>query len=338
MTIKEQLLIHIGSFAASALVVWCILAFMTSCVNDNLEDCSLDLKFRYLYNMQNADGFANEAGVVDLYVFDSEKRFVSRYTADVSGKEDFTMHLPLPTPGKYTFVAWAHGTELDNEMSNFDIPEIKVGESPELLTARIRRIGNTAKYKQNSLLNGTLEAEVSGENRHLCIDMMKCNNDIRVILMPIRAGQTLVSEDYDIRIEGNNGWLAFNAAPYRRDELTYAPHNQVRIANQTNPDTENEEIDNAILADLSTSRIMAGSNPRLIVHNKRFGRDILNIDLAWFLSLQAIGEHKAEWSNQEYLDRQDKYSMTFFIDDTTWLTTHIIVNGWVLSLEDIGLK
>lgn len=314
-----------------------VMAALTSCINDGLDDCTLDVRFRYVYNMQEADGFAREADEVDLYVFDSEKRFVGRHTATGIDGEGFTMRLPLPSPGRYSFVAWAHGTKESGEMSHFEIPEIRKGESPEVLTARIRRTGNIASTRQNSLLNGTLEAEVSGADRHLRIDMMKCTNAIRVILMPIRAGQNLISEDYDIRIEGNNGWLAYNAAPYRRDELIYKPHLQRHTVSQK-PDTGNPEIDNAVIADLSTSRIMYGSNPRLVVHNRKFNRDILDIDLAWFLSLQAIGEHKAEWSDQEYLDRQDEYAMTFFIDDTTWLTTYIIVNGWVLSLEDIGLK
>ena len=65
----------------------------------------------------------------------------------------------------------------------------------------------------------------------------------------------------------------------------------------------------------------------------------MNLNLAWFLSLQAIGEHRAEWSDQEYLDRQDEFAMTFFIDadQGTWMQTHFVVNGWVLSLEDVEL-
>lgn len=338
MFIKHPVTLNTAVLIVSYLVSFAFLAFLTSsCIDEKSDKCTLDLTFRYLYNMQGTDGFGSQADIVDLYIFDSSNRFVGHHSEYVVEKENFTMHLPLPAPGKYTFVAWARGNDIDEHMSDFEIPELKNVVSPESLTARIRRTANVASNKQNPLLNGTLVAEVSGENRHLCIDMKKCTNDIRVILMPIRAGQNLISDNYVIRIEGKNGWLAYNAETFRPDPLTYAPHRQVRIVSQA-PDTENPEIDNAIIADFSTSRIIAGSNPRLIVYNKRSNLELLDIDLAWFLSLQAIGEHKTEWSNQEYLDRQDKYALTFFVDDTTWLKSRIIVNDFVLSLEDIGLK
>ena len=77
-------------------------------------------------------------------------------------------------------------------------------------------------------------------------------------------------------------------------------------------------------ADFNTSRILDGSNARLVVRNASSGREILNINLPW--------------TNQEYLDRQDEYSMTFFIDGATWMETKIVVNGWVLSLQDIDFS
>ncbi len=207
---------------------------------------------------------------------------------------------------------------------------------PQDLSARIRRTENRVNHKLNSLLNGVLQAEVSGANRHLTIEMMKCTNALRVILMPARAGKTLVSEEYDIHIEGRNGWLSYDASTYQADPVIYYPYDQ-KLEKREAGNDGGSEIDNAVVADINTSRILYGSNPRLVIKNTSLDKDVLNIDLAWFLTLQAIGEHKGEWSNQEYLDRQDEYAMTFFIDNSTWMTTRVIVNGWVLSLEDTEL-
>lgn len=312
------------------------MAVMSSCVYDDQSDCTLNLKFRYVYNMQNADGFTHEADEVQVYIFDSNKQFVGKYSSPVGDEETCTMQLPLLKSGKYTFVAWAYSKKEQGELANFDLQESGAPSSIEALSARLQRVEGKANHHLNSWLNGTLEAEVSGSNRNLTIDMMKCTNAIRVILMPARAGNTLESSDYDIHIEGRNGWLAYDASPYQPDSLTYYPYYQKLEKNSNNNNTA--EIDNAVVADLNTSRIMYGSNPRLVVRNSKLDKELLNIDLAWFLSLQAIGEHKSEWSNQEYLDRQDEYAMTFFIDNDTWMRARILVNGWALSLESTKLK
>ena len=324
-------------YAISVLSFVLAMMSMTSCIHDNQDDCTLDLSFRYVYNMQNTDGFAHEVDVVDVYVFDNNNHFVGQYATSVAEDKDCTMHIPLPTPGKYTFVAWARSMDETDDLANFEIPASEKCNAKEDLTARLRQVNGRADHKLNSLLNGTLEAEVSGANRHLTIDMMKCTNALRVILMPSRAGQTFVSEDFDIHIEGNNGWLAYDASTYQVDPVIYYPYYQ-KLEQKSSGNAEGAEIDNAVVADLNTSRILYGTNPRLVIRNTKMEREILNIDLAWFLTLQAIGEHKGEWGNQEYLDRQDEYAMTFFIDGDTWMKTHIIVNGWVLSLEETELE
>lgn len=310
---------------------------MVSCMHDNQDDCTLDLSFRYVYNMQNADGFAHEVDEVDVFVFDNANHFVGKYTSGVKEGKDNTMHIPLPVSGKYTFVAWARSLGESDEFANFTLSASGKCDTKEELTARLRQASGRADHKLNSLLNGTLEAEVSGAKRHLTIDMMKCTNAIRVILMPSSVGKTFASEDFDIHIEGRNGWLAYDASTYQKDPVIYYPYYQ-KLEQKGSENVSDAEINNAVVADLNTSRIMYGSDPRLVIRNTKIGRDILNIDLAWFLSLQAIGEHKGEWGNQEYLDRQDEYAMTFFIDGDTWMKTHIIVNGWVLSLEETELE
>ncbi len=312
------------------------MAVMSSCVYDDQSNCTMDLTFRYVYNMQNADGFTNEADEVEVYVFDSDKHFVGKYSSRVGDGESCTMQLPLLDPGKYTFVAWAYSNNEKDDLANFKLQEQDNITSIDALSARLQRVDNRVEHRLNSWLNGTLEAEVSGANRHLTINMMKCTNAIRVILMPASAGQVLDSDDYDIHIDGRNGWLAYDASPYQPDSVTYYPYYQ--SLERSNNGNKAEVIDNAVVADLNTSRIMDGSSPRLVVHNLKLDKELLNIDLAWFLSLQAIGEHKSEWSNQEYLDRQDEYAMTFFIDNSTWMRARIIINGWALSLDDAKLQ
>ena len=39
-------------------------------------------------------------------------------------------------------------------------------------------------------------------------------------------------------------------------------------------------------------------------------------------------------TDQQFLDRNDAYTLVFFLDDgLSWLKTQIIINGWVIRLN-----
>lgn len=326
------------SFMCSALIT----LLLSSCIKDDQDECGLDIQFRYTYNIQNANSFGQNASWVRVWIFDTGGKFVSQHWEEGDHiLNDFKLHIPALATGDYTFVAWAHNTKEKGEYANFEFPDLKPGDTIENLTARLKRSDNTCNNRLNSLLNGTLKATVTGSTQTLTVDMMKCTNTIRIILMPYRAGQKLNDQDYEFIIEGKNGWLSYNASQYKEDLLTYRPYYKETLdADRTKglATKAGEGIDNAVVAELNTSRMLYDTNPRLIIRHKDTQREVMNINLTWFLSLQAIGEHKSEWDNQEYLDRQDEYAMTFFVDGQTWMQTRILVNGWVLSLEDIGLN
>jgi hypothetical protein len=43
--------------------------------------------------------------------------------------------------------------------------------------------------------------------------------------------------------------------------------------------------------------------------------------------------------DQEYLDRQDEYNMTFFLDESgNWISSSIIVNSWRVVLNNQVIK
>ena len=45
-----------------------------------------------------------------------------------------------------------------------------------------------------------------------------------------------------------------------------------------------------------------------------------------------------EMTNQEYLDRQDEYNMTFFLDESMkWINTSIIINDWVVRFNELDM-
>ncbi|MEE0863542.1 MAG: FimB/Mfa2 family fimbrial subunit [Alistipes sp.] len=42
--------------------------------------------------------------------------------------------------------------------------------------------------------------------------------------------------------------------------------------------------------------------------------------------------------DQEYLDRQDEYPMTLFLDEGAWGRSQIIINGWRVVINNTELN
>lgn len=338
----------VGMWSMLAAAFWILLC--TSCIREDRDDCpatvgnGVKVNFRYTYNVAENDAFGKEADGVCVWIFDEDGKFLSMQKDEgdhiING---YTMPMPSLPVGKYKLVAWAKSMDHDGELSEFAFPELTAGQSViGDLTAYLNRDeNNVCSTRLNGLLSGTLDVEIKGtDEEEFTIDMMKCTNTLRVILMPARAGQTLHQEDYSFVIDGKNGWLDYKADPYGQGEVTYKPYYQELLQDETvvgKSRVGDAEINHAVVAELNTSRMMAEQGPRLRIVNNRTGKDVLDINLTWFLSLQAVGEHRAEWDDQEYLDRQDTYAVTFFVDGDTFLQNYIIVNGWVVSLEDVSL-
>lgn len=321
---------------------------LTSCIKEDRDDCvteppvtesSVTLQFRYTYNVTEGDAFGREADRVQVWLFDENGNYLSTQQEENENiNNGFTMDMSDLAPGTYTFVAWAQETDNQDNLSNFTFPELTAGTSTLTdLHARLNREENICHTELNGLLCGTVEGEVTGGEDVFTVDMMKCTNKLRIILMPYRAGQQLQAEDYHFVIDGHNGWLDYKGDTYEEDPLAYEPYLQ-ELSTASDSETTEGEINHAVVAELNTSRMMYDQSPRLRILNNDTGETLLDLNLTWFLSLQAIGEHRSEWSDQEYLDRQDEFAMTFFIDGDTFLMSRIIVNDWVLSLENVDLE
>ena len=86
----------------------------------------------------------------------------------------------------------------------------------------------------------------------------------------------------------------------------------------------------SLLFELSTGRLMADSKARLVVHRNWDDRDIIDIPLVDYFLL--VKGHYGDITDQEYLDRQDDYSIVFFIDKhSNWYVAGgIFVNSWAV--------
>lgn len=309
-------------------------------------DCSVQyrIRFKYDYNMKFADAFANEVKTVTLYAFDNNGQFIYQKTeeGEVLKNDDYSMKVDIE-PGEYHLIAWAG---LNDE--SFAVPLLTPGASDiEELTVKTNRITQTRANGENvNLVNKQLSAlwhgesvrsfTRSGRQETITIDLVKNTNTLRIVLHQM-DGVNIDINKFDFSVYDDNGWMNYDNTLLKDDLLTYKPYSKSSgTTTRATEDGENTPISVAV-AQLSIARLLADQKPILRITDKETGKTIIQIPLIEYINLLRMEEY-TNMSDQEYLDRQDEYSMTFFLDkDMSWLKTTIIINGWTIRLNDSEL-
>ena len=92
------------------------------------------------------------------------------------------------------------------------------------------------------------------------------------------------------------------------------------------------------LAEFTVNRLFMSNNPTLTVTERATGKTVLQIPVRDY-ALLVKGFYHEQMDDQEYLDRQDEYNMTFFLTgDNKWLSTVIIINDWRIVHHDVEIQ
>lgn len=343
----------------------CLLV-MQSCdsvIYDDEGDCSVTYRvaFRYDLNMKWADAFANEVKSVHLYAFDSEGVLVWQGAdrGDALAAPGYTMTLPLG-PGSYRLVAWGG---LDNglgDAESFSVPALREGVSRiDELQCRLRRdyIDHepTSNKKLAPLFHGILDVTLpdistEGGDYTCTMPLTKNTNHVRIILQHL-SGEPVDPADFTFTIEEENGLMAHDNRLLPDELITYRPHSLKSGSVGMNPDDypvlgntsgtsgaaapETTGNINVAIADMTIARLTTGRRTYLTVRNAQ-GATSARIPLADYALLLKDG-YDRDMTDSEYLDRQDDWSLTFFLDERDhWAGVTIIINSWRLVLKDVS--
>lgn len=357
------------------------LTTMSSCIKEDMDDCppaisKVALQFDYTYNVKQADAFAAEVKNINVYAFDENGKFFDSY---IESREKFetghTMEITGLKDGKYTFVCLARDRQVmsraeDDEME-FSFASLTPGVSTiDDLTERMGK-DNGEGIKNDKEFAALYTAKTQVDFQRLnqngnegtvvtsTLSLMKCTKTYRIVLLPYENDQAdFKPENFDVRIEGSAAWLDHNGEKVKNEGITYLPYNMERRANYDGAHTEvNEEpVDQALIYDLSSSRMFERQNDRRAVRNgdknnyddkriiitdlrdKDHPIELFNHSLPWFLAL--CGEKvNQNWDDQEYLDREDHYVLMFYVSDKRDynMITKVNVNGWNVNIKDTEL-
>lgn len=322
-----------------------------SILDEEDVDCSVEykVKFKYDYNMKYADAFAREVGTVTLYAFDDNGRLVYQKTeeGDVLAEDGYAMSVELE-PGDYHLITWAG---LDDEAS-FSVPLVVAGQSSmDELRCKMDRLYTRADADGTAVVTSKLSSLWHGEvARHtftsraastqvVTVPLVKNTNTIRIILQQM-DGLRVNVENFEFTITDENGLMNYDNSLLEDETLTYYPYYTAQGTTETGSRATNgeqgddDEISVAI-AQITVGRLVVENNPRLTIVNKETDETVLSIPLVKYLLLTEAEGH--DMGAQEYLDRQDEYNMTFFLDQNMkWINTSIIINDWIVRFNDIS--
>jgi hypothetical protein len=302
-------------------------------------DCSSNWRvdFRYDMNIKYADAFGHEAKAVTLYAFDSDGVLVWQKTehGDTLATDDYAMTLDL-APGTYDLVAWS---TCDKAIDCFAFPKAEEGKTtkPDLICEMNRQRDEDGKAFSSrylgSLMHGCIEnleiTEVEGTHT-VRMPMVKNTNDVRIILQHL-SGETVDHDVFTFSITDQNGILSHDNTLLPCEEINYRPWRKETISTSTGTRAITEV--GALIAELTLNRLMAGSDTKLEVFNDK-EETVLSIPLVNYALM--IKGHYDVMDDQEYLDRQDEYNMTFFLDDDMqWVSSYILINSWKVVLNDV---
>lgn len=328
---------------------------LTSCdglIYEDLDPCpenGLRLPFHYDMNMKFADAFQHEVKEVDLFVFTLDGNLVMRKKASGADlkTEDYgtyKMNLDDLPRGTYDMIVWGHGDNFDDTF-NVNVPAAV--RAPEDLYCTLR----TKFYAEGEYSDSDLRHLYHARQRVSVGDhdsdvvtlppmmLTKDTNVVRVLLQHL-DGSGIDSSHFDFTITDNYTVLDHRNIPANQAKLTYrAWSKQDAVAGGIGPTRAQSSV-STVVAEMSTSRIMArdADKMHLVVRDLKDDRVIIDIPLTDYL-LMVKGNYNRQMEDQEFLDRQDDYSLHFFLDENNnWYTAAgIYINSWHLVPQDTDL-
>lgn len=340
---------------ATVMALLPLVAFVScdSLFSEEPGDCSVTyrLKFRYDKNLKWADAFANEVSSVHAYAFDQSGVLVWHRDeqVDQATADDYSMLLDLPA-GDYKLVAWCGLRNDGKQDESFTVPEVRLGETRmEELQCSLNRFydeaGAHSKDKLYRLFHGTLDESLpvneDGGEYIYTMPLTKNTNHVRVILQHL-SGQDLDVNQFTFLIDEENGLMAHHNGLLEDENINYQPWNTMSGEAGVGKDTRAIITVKGAIADLTVGRMMEDRKKKMlltITDNK--GENIATIPVIDYVLL-AKGYYEEEYghrmTDQDFLDREDEYVMTLFLDEKNhWLSSQILIHSWVVVPNDVHL-
>lgn len=309
-------------------------AALAGCINEDLPECPNNYRLRIVFdrNMLYADAFATQVRSVDIKVFDhATGREVWHHTD--SGKalsnDSYTVDMPL-LPGSYDILCW--GGMAEGNSFGYAVPsgdklshngvKLLTGEEDESdlrLNDLFHGLLTNVEFIDNNTIN-------SAEPQNVTLHLTKNTNRLNVILLNL-DGSEMDPDGFSISVKSKNGFMDYDNSVGTGNPILYQPWAVTPVGMEL-PGSAGT-VRSGLSAEFSIGRLARECQGRIDVTRRSDGKNIISIALESNLLLYK-GEFHSHMDDQEYLDRQDDYTITFILDqNNNWNKGAMIyVNQW----------
>lgn len=319
-----------GAFAAL------LSAGLASCdyIHDkDLQPCDHYLRFTYTYNMKFADAFTHELinqaaeKTTDLYIFDREGKFIRSESYPAGTLKEGRVRLDLE-PGDYKLMAWTGLNETD-----YIHDQLTAGELIDQWSMAVKAEQGTVSRELQGLFQGTLDLTIpEGKATDHELPLVKNTNKLRFVLIDTNSGTELNADDFTIRATTHCGKLDARNRTVGTDTYVWTPYLQTAGTKGTAAKLQ------TVVAELNTLRLLDGTETALQLFHKEETEPFFDVSLTDFLLLTKMESHQI--GAQEYLDRQDEYTIVVYLNIIGGKAhcLEVIVNDWTVRLDDLNLN
>ena len=299
---------------------------LTSCawVNDDNDDCpdGFWLNLHYTYNILDVEAAPRHVQEVSIYVYDAAGNYIKRLNVNKAELDanSYRVRVDGLTEGDYQFVVWSGVVNNEYAVS---------GDVETMDKFRVSLSSQTTSYasKLPDLYFGSLSS-VHYDMNYATHDvyLMKNTNQLSCIVVPSSPSVTIKPESVTLRIESANATMDAHNNLASDRVMTYEPFAKETV---TINDPDFGTL-NGTTFSVSTLRLMEGLDCRIILENTETGRQVFNVSFPEYVGM--IGAYYTNLgkalSLQEYLDRQDFYTVVFFLSAELDALMQLEVNNW----------
>lgn len=348
-----KFLADIRKMALSSLGMLAVFTFLlASCdseIYDYEGDCTPKFKvgFRYDMNMKFVDAFSTEVKSVSLYIFDSNGKFVKSYesTVDAMAANDYLLDVDL-VPGKYSLLAWCG---LNDGLNSYDVPSLTPGSSTkqELKNTLKRQSadGKAVVGEIDQLYHGMVDAVFPDEEgvHTAIVPLTKDTNRLKVVLQDLTNSKNV--SDFKVFVTAENGKMDYDNSLMADELLTYEPYfsqvgsSEIIVSTRAGEQSGGNTY-NLLMTEMNFGRLVKNWRTPYKLHiTDASGNNLITVSLVE-LFLLVKGKENQNMDDQEYLDREDDFNMTFFLygsgeETETYISAEIIINDWKVVLQDV---
>jgi len=302
------------------------LLLMTSCtwVKDDVDDCPYGfwLNLHYTYNILDVEAVEEYIDEVSVYVYDADGSYVSRIDVPRTTlmANNHRVRIEGLPHGEYQFVVWSGTTSnmfsISGAQSDKDIFRLAL-TNRDVVTTQLP-----------SLYHGYLPTVVyNGAHAVHDVFMMKDTNQLACLVVSTSDEVVLEPDDFEMQVLSANGVMDADNSIATDQVTTYLPYIQEPAVVD---DSEYGTLHGLKFA-ISTLRLMEDTDCRVALRKVDESTDIFNVSLPQYIGMignlyTQLGDRPL--SVQEYLDRQDFYTIVFFLSADIDQLVQLKVNNW----------